>query len=93
VRYQGQSRRPRGAARDKGIDMTSGLIALVASALLISGVIIGWRLSQWRLAARAKRQAAAQLSLYRQLHELQEARKEAASKADDLAVEFRRRAA
>ena len=28
-----------------------------------------------------------------QLHELQEARKVAASKADDLAVEFRRRAA
>jgi predicted naringenin-chalcone synthase len=56
-------------------------------------VCIGWRLSQWRLEARAKRQAAAQLSLYRQLHELQEARKVAASKADDLAVEFRRRAA
>jgi hypothetical protein len=73
--------------------MTSGFIALVASALVIIGVCMGWRLSQWRLEARAKRQAAAQLSLYRQLHELQEARKVAAWKADDLAVEFRRRAA
>jgi hypothetical protein len=73
--------------------MTTGLIVLVASALVISGVVIGWRLSQWRLEARAKRQAAAQLSLYRQLHELQAARQEAASKADSLAVEFRRRAA
>ncbi|MFN2478384.1 MAG: hypothetical protein ABR615_04335 [Pseudonocardiaceae bacterium] len=73
--------------------MTSGLIILLASALVIVGVVIGWRLSQWRLEARAKRQAAAQLSLYRQLHELQEARKEAAAKAESLAVEFRRRAA
>jgi predicted negative regulator of RcsB-dependent stress response len=72
--------------------MTTGLIVLVASALVISGVVIGWRLSQWRLEARAKRQAA-QLSLYRQLHELQAARQEAASKAESLAVEFRRRAA
>jgi hypothetical protein len=73
--------------------MTSGLLVLVASALVISGVVIGWRLSQWRLGARAKRQAAAQLSLYRQLHELQAARQKTASKADSLAVEFRRRAA
>ncbi|HEY3693753.1 MAG TPA: hypothetical protein VGL46_26290 [Pseudonocardiaceae bacterium] len=73
--------------------MTTGLIVLVASALVISGVVIGWRLSQWRLEARAKRQAAAQLSLYRQLHELQAARQEAASKAESLAVEIRRRAA
>lgn len=73
--------------------MSTGLIVLVASALVISGVVIGWRLSQWRLEARAKRQAAAQLSLYRQLHELQAARQEAASKAESLAVEIRRRAA
>ncbi len=73
--------------------MTSGLIVLVASALVISGVVIGWWLRQWRLEARAKRQAAAQLSLYRQLHELQEARQKTAAKAEDLAVEFRRRAA
>ena len=73
--------------------MATGLIVLVASALVISGVVIGWRLSQWRLEARAKRQAAAQLSLYRQLHELQAARQEAASKAESLAVEIRRRAA
>ncbi len=73
--------------------MTSGLIVLVASALVISGVVIGWWLSQWRLEARAKRQAAAQLSLYRQLHELQEVRQKAAAKQEDLAVEFRRRAA
>jgi hypothetical protein len=66
--------------------MTTGLIVLVASALVVSGVVIGWRLSQWRLEARAKRQAAAQLSLYRQLHELQAARQEAASKAESLAV-------
>ncbi len=73
--------------------MTSGLIVLVASALVISGVVIGWRLSQWRLEARAKRQAAAQLSLYRQLHELQTARQEAASKRESLSIEFRQRAA
>ena len=73
--------------------MTSGLIVLVASALVISGVVIGWWLSQWRLEARAKRQAAAQLSLYRQLHELQATRQRTAAKQEDLAVEFRRRAA
>ncbi|PZS22287.1 MAG: hypothetical protein DLM60_04845 [Pseudonocardiales bacterium] len=69
------------------------MIVLVASALVISGVVIGWWLSQWRLEARAKRQAAAQLSLYRQLHELQEARQKTAARQEDLAVEFRRRAA
>jgi membrane protein YqaA with SNARE-associated domain len=73
--------------------MTSGLIVLVASALVVSGVVIGWWLSQWRLEARARRQAAAQLSLYRQLHELQAQRQRTAEKREDLAVEFRRRAA
>ncbi|MFY9807205.1 MAG: hypothetical protein WCC65_03335 [Pseudonocardiaceae bacterium] len=73
--------------------MTSGLIVLLASALVIIGGLIGWWLSQWRLDARARRQAAAHLSMYRQLHELQAARQRAAAKRADLAVEFRRRAA
>jgi predicted negative regulator of RcsB-dependent stress response len=73
--------------------MTSGLIVLVASVLVASGVLIGWRLSQWRLEARARRQAAAQLSLYRQLHELQTTRRNAASNPRNLADEFGQRAA
>lgn len=56
--------------------MTSGSIALTASALVLVGVLIGWRLSQWQLELRARRQAAAQLSLSRQLLELRAARKE-----------------
>jgi hypothetical protein len=55
--------------------MTSGSIALIASALVLVGVLIGWRLSQWQLELRARRQAAAQLSLSRQLLELRAARK------------------
>lgn len=55
--------------------MTLGMIALSASILVILGVIIGWRLNQWQLEARARQQAAAQLSLYEQLQELQAARK------------------
>jgi hypothetical protein len=73
--------------------MTSGLIVLVAFVLVVSGVLIGWRLSHWRLAARARRQAAAQLSLYRQLHELQAARHNVASNPRNLADEFGQRAA
>ncbi|MDQ3760736.1 MAG: hypothetical protein M3460_03295 [Actinomycetota bacterium] len=48
-------------------------IILVAS-LVILGGLIGYRIGRWQLEARAKRQAAAQLSVYRQLHELQAAR-------------------
>jgi hypothetical protein len=58
--------------------MTVGLIVLVTSVLVIftCGVLVGYRISARRLAARARRQDAAQLSLYRQLHELQAARQE-----------------
>jgi Tfp pilus assembly protein PilV len=55
--------------------MTLGLSALVASVLVVLGVFLGYRLSKWQLEARARRQAAAQLFLYRQLHELQAARR------------------
>lgn len=53
--------------------MTVELIVLVSSVLMVFtlGVLIGYRLSKRQLAARARRQEAAQLSLYRQLHELQ----------------------
>lgn len=56
--------------------MTVELIVLVSSVLMIFafGVLIGYRLSKRQLAARVRRQEAAQLSLYRQLHELQGAR-------------------
>ncbi len=56
--------------------MTGELIVLVATvlAILALGVLMGYRLSERKRAARAKRQAAAQLSLYRQLHELRSAR-------------------
>jgi C4-dicarboxylate-specific signal transduction histidine kinase len=53
--------------------MTVELIVLVASVLMIFafGVLIGHRHSKRQFAARVRRQDAAQLSLYRQLHELQ----------------------
>jgi hypothetical protein len=56
--------------------MTVGITVLVASALVIFtfGVLIGHSLSERQLAVRARRQAAAQSSLYRQLHALQAAR-------------------
>lgn len=56
--------------------MTVELIVLVASVLVIFvfGGLIGYRLSKRQFAARARRQEAAQLSLYRQLHDLQAAR-------------------
>lgn len=56
--------------------MTVELIVLVASVLAIFafGVLMGYRHSKRQFAARARRQDAAQLSLYRQLHELQVAR-------------------
>lgn len=58
--------------------MTVGLIVLGASVLVVFvvGVLTGYRLSERKLAARARRQAAAQNSLYRQLRELQVARQE-----------------
>jgi len=54
--------------------MNFGMITLAVSTLMIFGVLLGWRLSKWQLEARARRQAAAQLSLYKQLQELQAAR-------------------
>jgi hypothetical protein len=56
--------------------MTVEMTVLVASVLVIFvfGVLLGCRLSERQLAGRARRQAAAQSSLYRQLHELQAAR-------------------
>lgn len=52
------------------------LTVLVASALviLVFGVLMGYRLSERKRATRARRQEAAQLFLYRQLHELRAAR-------------------
>ncbi len=57
--------------------MTVESIVLVASVLTIFafGVLMGYRLSKGRVAARAKRQEAAQRFMYRQLHELQTARR------------------
>jgi hypothetical protein len=76
--------------------MTSGPItAVVASVLVIVGILIGWRLSQWRLEVRARWQAAAQPSLSRQLFELRAARRNNysdLSKLGDPASEFKRRA-
>jgi hypothetical protein len=54
--------------------MAVGTIVLAASALVVLGVFIGWKLSQRQLEVRAKRQVAAQLSLSRQLLELRAAR-------------------
>jgi predicted negative regulator of RcsB-dependent stress response len=76
--------------------MTFGPITLVASVLVIVGILIGWRLSQWRLEVRARRQAAAQRSLSRQLLELRAARRynySDLSKLGHPASEFQRRAA
>lgn len=58
--------------------MTVGLIVLVASVLVVfvAGVLTGYRLSERKLAAQARRQAAAQSSLYKQLSELQATRQE-----------------
>jgi hypothetical protein len=76
--------------------MTSGSIALAASVLVLLGVLIGWRLSQWQLEVRARRQAAAHLSLSRQLLELRAARQKNysdLSKLGNPAHEFQRWAA
>jgi hypothetical protein len=57
--------------------MTVGLTVLTVSILLIFifGVLLGYGLSKRQLAMRARRQTAAQISIYRQLRELQAARK------------------
>jgi hypothetical protein len=56
--------------------MTFEWIVLVASLVIIFvfGAILGYGFAKRKVSARAKRQAAAQLSLYRQLHDLQEQR-------------------
>jgi uncharacterized membrane-anchored protein YhcB (DUF1043 family) len=56
--------------------MTFEWIVLVASLVIIFvfGAILGYGIAKRKVSARAKRQAAAQLSLYRQLHDLQEQR-------------------
>ena len=56
--------------------MTVGLIVLSASVLatFVLGALIGYGLNERKRAVRARRQAAAQTFLYRQLHELQAAR-------------------
>ena len=56
--------------------MTLGLMVLVAFILVLCGVLIGCRLNEKDLAARAKRQAEMQRSLNSQWQELQEARRE-----------------
>ncbi|MGH2708062.1 MAG: hypothetical protein ACRDJK_07180 [Actinomycetota bacterium] len=57
--------------------MTTELIVPLASvlAILALGVLIGYGFSERRRATRAGRQEAAQLFLYRQLHELRAARR------------------
>jgi type II secretory pathway pseudopilin PulG len=54
--------------------MTLGPIVLAASVLVIIGILIGSRFTQWKLEMQARRQTAAQLSLSRQLLELRAAR-------------------
>jgi hypothetical protein len=55
--------------------MIFGLVILMASVLVIFGVFLGCRFSEWRLGARTRRQAAVQRSLNRQWQELQVVRK------------------
>lgn len=76
--------------------MTLGPIVLAASVLLIIGILVGSRLTQWQLETRARRQTAAQLSLSRQLLELRAARRRNYSDLSQLGhptSEFQRRAA
>jgi type II secretory pathway pseudopilin PulG len=76
--------------------MALGPIVLAASVLVIIGALIGARFTQWQMGTRARRQAAAQLSLSRQLLELRAARRENYSDWSQLghpASEFQRRAA
>jgi hypothetical protein len=76
--------------------MTFGSIVLVASVLVVFGVLIGWRLSRWQFEARARRQVAARISVCKQLHELRVARQKdyfASSKPGGWANGFQRRVA
>lgn len=54
--------------------MILGSIILVASILVFGGVLIGYGLNKRQIQIRARRQVAAQVSLYRQLDELRAAR-------------------
>jgi hypothetical protein len=56
--------------------MAVGLVVPVASVVvaLVFGLLVGYGLSERKFTARARRQTAAQASIYRQLHELQVAR-------------------
>jgi hypothetical protein len=56
--------------------MTLGLMVLAAFILVLCGVLIGCRLSEKYLAARARRQAEMQRSLNSQWQALQDARRE-----------------
>ncbi len=58
--------------------MTVGLIILAVSVMVVFvvGVLTGYLLRERKLAEQARRQAAAQNSLYRQLRELQATRQE-----------------
>jgi hypothetical protein len=71
-------------------------IVLVASVLVVFGVLIGWKLSRWRFDVRTRRQVAARVSVCKQLHDLQVARKKdyfASSKPGGWANGSQRRAA
>lgn len=56
--------------------MVLGFIVLVAFISVIFGALVGCRLSEWRLDARARRQAEMQRALYKQWQDLQTARRE-----------------
>lgn len=77
--------------------MTLGSIALAASVLVIFGVLIGYRLSKWQLEVQVRRQAAARLSLHRQLDAFRAAREKrnysASSYSGDPFEGFQHRAA
>ena len=76
--------------------MTSESIVLVASVLVVFGVLTGWRLSRWQFEARARRQDAARLAVRKQLREFKVARQKdysASSKPRRWADGFQRRAA
>lgn len=56
--------------------MAVGLVVLVTLIVvaLVFGLLVGYGLSERKFTARARRQIAAQTSIYRQLYELQAAR-------------------
>lgn len=59
-----------------GVEMASGSVVLVVlvGVPLVFGWLVGYGFSERKFSARARRQTAAQTSIYRQLHELQAAR-------------------